>query len=72
VPTQFAFTDNGPAEVEIASIDANGVLTPDAVIDTGGTLTVSTNVGDYWVIEKPSGSCLAVFEIDGKGQVVVG
>lgn len=71
-PVQFAFTDNGSAQVRIASIDANGVLTPRADIDQGGALTFSTNVGDYWVVEKPAGGCLAVFEIDGGGRVVVG
>ncbi len=68
---QFAFTDNGSAEVRIASIDASGVLAPYADIDQGGTLTVSTNTGDYWVVEKPAGDCLAVFAIDGGGRVVV-
>jgi serine/threonine protein kinase len=71
-PAQFAFTDNAPAEVEIASVDANGVLTPYAVLDQGGTLTVSTHVGDYWVVEKSAGSCLAVFQIDSGGHIVVG
>lgn len=71
-PAQFAFTDNASAQVRIASIDANGVLTPYADIDQGGTLTVSTNTGDYWVVEKPAGGCLAVFEIDSGGRVVIG
>jgi hypothetical protein len=69
---QFAFTDNGSGEVRIASIDANGVVTPYADIGQGGTLTVSTSVGDYWVLEKSAGGCLAVFEIDSGGRVVVG
>jgi len=70
-PVQFTFTDNGSAQARIASIDANGVLTPNADIDQGAALTVSTNVGDYWVVETPAGGCLAVFEIDGAGRVVV-
>jgi eukaryotic-like serine/threonine-protein kinase len=71
-PVEFAFTDDAPAEVEIFSIGASGAVAPYAVIDQGGTLTVSTNVGDYWVLGKPSGSCLAVFAINGGGKVVVG
>jgi hypothetical protein len=58
--------------VRIASIDANGVLAPYADMGQGGTLTVDTSVGDYWVVEKPAGGCLAVFQITGSGQVAVG
>lgn len=71
MPVQFAFTDDGSTGVRIATIDANGVVAPYADIDQGGTLSVSTNVGDYWVVEKSGGSCLAVFGIDGAGNVTV-
>jgi hypothetical protein len=70
-PVQFAFTDDGSTGVRIATINASGVVAPYADIDQGGTLTVSTNVGDYWVVEKSAGSCLAVFGIDSAGNVTV-
>ena len=69
---QFSFTDDGSTGVRIASVDANGTIAPYSDIDQGGTLTISTHVGDYWVLEKPAGGCLAVFAIDSAGSVVVG
>jgi serine/threonine protein kinase len=71
-PVQFTFNDDTSTQVRIASIDASGVLTPQADIDQGGPFSVSTNTGDYWVVETSAGGCLAVFGINGGGHVDVG
>ncbi len=67
----YSFVDNGPSDLQIAEIDASGSRVPYATVVPGAVLTVSTAVGDYWVVENAGGGCLAVFGINGSGRVVV-
>jgi eukaryotic-like serine/threonine-protein kinase len=68
---QYSFFDNSSANVEVASIDASGALTWEATLDPGQNFGASTFVGNYWVVERSGGGCLAVLDIDGGGQATV-
>jgi hypothetical protein len=57
--------------VQIAEIDTSGGEEVYATMGPGLVYTPPTYTGVYWVVENSGGGCLAVFEIDGGGQVTV-
>jgi eukaryotic-like serine/threonine-protein kinase len=67
----FTFTDNSSADVSIYEVGSGGSLSAMATIGEGNVYTATTAVGDYWMIGRSSGGCLAVFEIDGGGTVTI-
>jgi eukaryotic-like serine/threonine-protein kinase len=68
---QFSFADNGSTDLQIDEISASGSLEPTATLAPGVSYQAGTNIGAYWVVENSGGGCLAVFDINGAGQVTV-
>ncbi len=68
---QFGFVDNSSNNLSVYEIGSNGALDFAAGLASGASYQVVTNVGAYFVVENSGGGCLAIFGIDGAGQVVV-
>jgi hypothetical protein len=68
---QYTFVNNSSASVAIASIDSSGAESWQSTISPGAEFSASANVGQYWVVQKSGGSCLAVLDIDGGGQATI-
>jgi hypothetical protein len=67
----FSFVDRSSSDVGVAEIDASGNAEAYGTITPGGTLTVGTNVGAYWMVENSGGGCLGKFGVNGGGEVIV-
>ncbi len=68
---QFGFNNNSSGTVVVEGISTSGALVYDATLSPGGQYAIGTYVGAYLVVEKSSGSCLAVFHVNGSGQVTI-
>ena len=68
---QFGFVNDTSGNLQLDEISASGALVYAATVAPGGSYGVGTNVGVYWVVESSGGGCLAVFGINGAGQVTV-
>jgi hypothetical protein len=67
----FNFSDQSSVQVEIAAISTSGAVQWEATLGPGLVYGAPTSVGAYWVVENSGGGCLAVFKVDGGGQVTV-
>ncbi len=67
----FTFVNNSSGTVQIDEIGTSGALYSDATLTPGLQYSASANVGLYYVVEKSSGGCLAVFHVTGSGQVTI-
>jgi hypothetical protein len=68
---QLGFVNNSSGTLAIDEVSTSGALGYDATLAPGGQFAVGTYVGVYFVVEKSSGGCLAVFRVTGSGQVTV-
>jgi eukaryotic-like serine/threonine-protein kinase len=68
---QLGFVNNSSGTLTVDEISTSGTLGYDATLAPGGQFAVGTYVGVYFVVEKSSGGCLAVFMVTGSGQVTV-
>jgi serine/threonine protein kinase len=67
----YTFVNRSSVDVQVAAIDSSGAVEGQATIEPGGEFGTSASVGSYWVVENSGGGCVAVFEIEGGGQVTV-
>ena len=67
----FSFINNSRGTVVVDEIGTNGALYSDATLSPGHQFSGAAYVGLYYVLEKSSGGCLAVFHVTGSGQVTV-
>ncbi|MGH3256035.1 MAG: protein kinase domain-containing protein [Streptosporangiaceae bacterium] len=68
---QFGFNNNSKGTVVVEGISTSGALVYDATLSPGGQYAIGTNVGAYLVVDKSGGGCLAVFHVNGSGQVTI-
>jgi eukaryotic-like serine/threonine-protein kinase len=67
----FTIVNNSSGTVQVDEISTSGGLISDATLSPGEQFSEGTYVGVYFVVEKSSGGCLAVFKVTGSGQVTV-
>jgi len=67
----FSFVNHSSGTVVIDEIGSSGGLFTDATLSPGEEYPGPGSVGLYYVVEKSGGGCLAVFHVNGSGQVTI-
>jgi molecular chaperone DnaK len=67
----FSFTNSSSEDLQIIWLDYSGNRETYDTLDAGDTYNIDTYVGHAWMIADSSANCLAIFGINGGGQVTI-